>query len=181
MRFLSRSLHIFSNEEDGLAVRCVASERRSPLFMIKLAVFKKIVNIIMQNVGGTQFCVSLRSGNTVSKHKWGYFTLCKMLQLSGCGCSPRPITSFATYIQHETNCTCQQPRPNFAWILPICNIIFPIIDQCRYCYICMLLILKYSLFLSKTSNKILSKVKRIENGSFVAEMFFLQVDEGFSL
>ena len=84
-------LHILSNGEDGLAVQYVASERRSQLFMIKLAVFKKNVNIIMQK----QFRVSLRSGNTVPKHKWGYFTLYKMLLLSGSGCSPRPITSLA--------------------------------------------------------------------------------------
>ena len=30
------------------------------------------------------------------------------------------------------NRTCQQPSPCFAWILLICIIIFPIIDQGRY-------------------------------------------------
>ena len=58
-----------SNGEDGLALRCVASERKTQLLMIRLAVFKKIVNIIMQNVRGTQLCLCLRSENTVSKHK----------------------------------------------------------------------------------------------------------------
>ena len=39
-----------------------------------------------------------------------------------------PLASYI-YIQHETSRTCQQPRPGFTWILPLGNIIFPIIDQ----------------------------------------------------
>ena len=42
-----------------------------------------------------------------------------MLLLPGCGCSSRPITSLAICIQHEMNRTCQQPKPSFAWTLPI--------------------------------------------------------------
>ena len=43
-----------------------------------------------------------------------------------------PSNPLISYLQYETNHTCQQPSPRFAWILPICIIIFPIIDQCRY-------------------------------------------------
>ena len=182
MRFLSTCLHILSNGEDGLALRCVASERRTQLFMIKLAVLKKIVNIIMQNVRGTQFCVSLRSGNTLPKHKWGYFTLCKMLLLSGCRCSPRPIISLAIYIQHETNCTCQQEDLALLEFFP-CAILFSqsLINADIVSYTSMVLILKCYLLLSKTNTKTWSKVQRKEYGSFVAKILFLQVDHGFLL
>ena len=36
-----------------------------------------------------------------------------------------PLASYI-YIQHETSRICLQPRPSFAWILPLRNIIFPI-------------------------------------------------------
>ena len=39
-----------------------------------------------------------------------------------------PLASYV-YIQYETSRTYQQPRPSFAWILPLHNIISPIIDQ----------------------------------------------------
>ena len=39
-----------------------------------------------------------------------------------------PLASYV-YIQHETSRTCLQPRPSFAWILPLRNIICPIVDQ----------------------------------------------------
>ena len=41
-----------------------------------------------------------------------------------------PLATYI-YIQHETSRICLQPRPSFAWILPLRNIIiiFPIIDQ----------------------------------------------------
>ena len=39
-----------------------------------------------------------------------------------------PLANYI-YIQHETSRICLQPRPSFAWILPLRNIIFPIIDQ----------------------------------------------------
>ena len=43
-----------------------------------------------------------------------------------------PLDPLASYIytMYETSCTCLQPRPSFAWmIIPLYNIIFPIIDQ----------------------------------------------------
>ena len=47
-----------------------------------------------------------------------------------CGCTPRPILPNYIYIQHQMSRTCPQPRPSFAWILPLRNIIFSIIvDQ----------------------------------------------------
>ena len=164
MRFLSICLHILSNGEDGLALRCVASERSTQLFMIKLAVLKKIVNIIMQNVRGTQFCVSLRSGNTLPKHKWGYFTLCKMLLLSGCRCSLRPIISLAIYIQHETNCTCQQEDLVLLEFFP-CAILFSqsLINADIVSYTSMVLILKllFAFEQNKYQNLIQSSKKRV--------------------
>ena len=45
-----------------------------------------------------------------------------------------PLVTYI-YIQHEMSCNCPQPRPSFAWILALRNIIslrniiFPIIDQ----------------------------------------------------
>ena len=136
----------------------------------------------MQNVRGTQFCLSLRSGNTVSKHKWGYFTLCKMLLLSCCGCSPRSITSLAIYIQHETNCTCQEQDLALPGFFPSA-ILFSqsLINADIVTYTSMVLILKYYLFLSKAKTKTWSKVQRKEYGSFVAKMFFLQLHHGFPL
>ena len=117
-----------------------------------------------------------------SFHKWGCFTLYKMLLVSGWGCSPRPITSLAIYIQHETNRTCHQPRPSFAWILPICNIIFPIIDQYRYFFTSNddeVMIVKCSLFFSNTNTEIWSNKRSM--GPYIAKIFFLLVDEGFWL
>ena len=47
-----------------------------------------------------------------------------------CGCTPRHILPNYIYIQHQMSRTCPQPRHSFAWILPLRNIIFPIIvDQ----------------------------------------------------
>ena len=39
-----------------------------------------------------------------------------------------PLASYI-YMQHEMSRICLQPRPSFTWILPLHNIIFPIIDQ----------------------------------------------------
>ena len=44
-----------------------------------------------------------------------------------------PLASYI-YIEHdETSHSCQQASPSFAWILPLHNIIFPIIDQWSSC------------------------------------------------
>ena len=96
-----------------------------------------------------------------------------------------PLDPQASYLhtQHEANRTWQQPRPSFAWILPICNIIFPIIDQCRHFLPLWwlgdfyLLILKSFLFLSNKNTVIWSKERSMR--PYVAKMLFLQVDEGF--
>ena len=37
-----------------------------------------------------------------------------------------------TSLQYKTICTSQQPKPWFVSLLPMCIIVFPIIDQCRY-------------------------------------------------
>ena len=66
----------------------------------------------------------LRAGNTVSKHKRGY----KLQNVPAVTVPLDPLTSYI-YTQHETSRTCLQPRSSFAWILPLLNIIFPIIDQ----------------------------------------------------
>ena len=98
---------------------------------------------------------------------------------SCCGCAPRPITSLVIYIQHETYCKCQQPRPSFAWILPICNIIFPIIDQCRYFFL--------PLWWQSPDPQMsfLFEQQKYQNltqrQEYVAKLLFLQVDEGFWL
>ena len=39
-----------------------------------------------------------------------------------------PLASYI-YIQHETSRIFLQSRPSFAWILPLRDTIFPIIDQ----------------------------------------------------
>ena len=62
-----------------------------------------------------------KSWKYFSKHKWGY-------KLQNVPVVAVPLDSLASYIyiQHETSCICLQSRPNFAWILPLRNIIFPI-------------------------------------------------------
>ena len=86
--------------------------------------------------------------------RWGY----KLQRFSeAVPPAPKPI-SYLSVLQYETNCTCRQPRPPFAWILPICIIMFPVIDQCRYFfYLYKALILKRSLISSDANTKIGSK------------------------
>ena len=126
-----------------------------------------------------------KSWNTVSKHKWGHFTLCKMLLLSSCGYTPRPTTSLTIYIQHETNCTCQQPKPSLAWILPICDISFPIIDQYRYFHTSMMIRSISSnascFWAIQSKYNLIESAKKKSISPYVAKMFFLQLDEGFRL
>ena len=44
-----------------------------------------------------------------------------------------------SYLQYNTNRTCQQQKPGFACIHPICNIISPIVDQFRYFFSSMIM------------------------------------------
>ena len=145
MRFLSPCLHILSNGEDGLLVRQVASERRSQ-FIIKLVVFKKKCQYY--DVGNNFV------SNTVSKHKWGY----KLLIFPAVAVPLDQLTSYLHKAKHETNRTWQHLMPFFAWIRPMCRIIFPIIHQCKYFFTSMMirswLLNVCSLFLSNTITKI---------------------------
>ena len=61
---------------------------------------------------------------SVSKHKWGY----ELQNVPAVAVPLGPLASYI-YIQHETSRICLQPRPSFAWILSLRNIIFPITDQ----------------------------------------------------
>ena len=111
----------------------------------------------------------LRVANTVSRDRWGY-------KLQNFAKAAPPANKPISYIQYETNRTCQQLRLCFAWILPILRIIiFPIIDQCKYFFIYFYdkaLILKRYLILSNANTKIWSKKMSI--GPYVAKTFFLQ-------
>ena len=64
-----------------------------------------------------------------------------------------PLDPLASYL-HTAHRTCQQPRPSFAWILPICNIILSLINADPFYLYDKVLILKCSLFLSNTNTEI---------------------------
>ena len=71
--------------------------------MIKLPVFKQ--KFLYYNLGTTLY--QLRVGNTVSKHKRGYNL--QNFPVAVPPPAPKPIS----YLQYETNRTCQQPSPRF--------------------------------------------------------------------
>ena len=158
----------------SLSVWHVALERRSQ-FMIKLSVFKKKMFILWCRY---QFCVSLRAVNTVYKHKWGYKLQNFLVAVLP---SPRSIS----YLQYETNHTCQQPRPCCSWILSICNIIFPIIliNADRY-FLTLWYVMSWSsdvIWFWASQRPKFDPKKSV--GPYVAKMFSLQsqADEGFCL
>ena len=65
-----------------------------------------------------------KSWKYCSKHKWRY----KLRNVPAVAVRLDPLASYI-YIHHETSYICLQPRPSFAWILSLRNIVFPIIGQ----------------------------------------------------
>ena len=83
--------------------------------------------------------------------------------------SPNPLRS---YLQYEENGTCQQPRPRFAWILPIRNIN---VDQCSYSFAFMIWLWSWNILLILFQKNLSSKIWSKKNmGLYVPKMCFLQ-------